>query len=138
MLRKISTIILIGLLFSSCNYLADPNFAGGTSTESRPYKMINVEELQEIMDKGDITLINVHIPLEGNMQGTDLTIPFDEVENFLDLLPEDKDTKIVVYCRSGSMGDIASEKLADLGYTNISNLDGGYNVWKAMDLPFEE
>ena len=100
--------------------------------------MINVEELQEIMDKGDITLINVHIPLEGNMQGTDLTIPFDEVENFLDLLPEDKDTKIVVYCRSGSMGDIASEKLADLGYTNISNLDGGYNVWKAMDLPFEE
>lgn len=138
MLRKISTVLLIGLLLSSCSYLADLNFAGKMNSENNSYQMIKVEDLNKLMDEGEITLINVHIPLKGNIAGTDLTIPYNEVENYLDTLPDNKDEKIVIYCRSGSMGDIASEKLVDLGYANVSNLEGGYNVWRAMGLPFEE
>ena len=100
--------------------------------------MITVSELQELMDSEEFTFVNVHIPLEGNISNTDAEIPFDEIENYLDLLPEDKDEKIVIYCRSGSMGDTASKTLVDLGYTNVSNLEGGYNAWNANGLPFEE
>ena len=138
MLRKISIILLVGMFLSSCSYLADLNITGKIRGENNTYKMIQADELQKLMDEGEITLINVHIPLEGNIQDTDLTIPYDEVENYLNLLPENKDEKIVIYCRSGGMGDVASEALVDLGYTDVSNLEGGYSVWKAMDLPFEE
>jgi len=100
--------------------------------------MISVADLQSLVEADDFTFINVHIPLEGNIPETDLEIPFDDVENYLGLLPADKDEKIVIYCRSGGMGNTASQTLVDLGYTDVSNLEGGYNAWKAADLPFEE
>ena len=131
MLQKISVLLLAGVLLASC--AAFPGLGGAAG-----YEMISVGDLQGLMETEDITLINVHIPLEGNITGTDLMIPFDEVESFLDLLPENKDEQIILYCRSGSMGDTASETLVELGYTDVSNLEGGYNVWKANGLPFEE
>lgn len=142
MFRKIIFALIIAVLLSSCSYLPnltlDTIFGGNKESTDKGYEMISVEELESIMNEEEITLINVHIPLEGNISETDLAIPFDEIDNYLDQLPQNKDEKIVIYCRSGGMGDVASEALVDLGYTNVSNLEGGYNVWKAMDLPFEE
>jgi rhodanese-related sulfurtransferase len=131
MLQKISVLLLVGVLLASCASFTNQGSAAG-------YEMISVGDLQGLMEAEDVTLVNVHIPLEGNIPGTDLMIPFDEVEGYLDLLPENKDEKIILYCRSGSMGDTASETLVDLGYTDVSNLEGGYNAWKANGLPFKE
>jgi len=134
MVKRIALFILTGLLLTSCTAFSS------LSILSKPagYAMITVAELQELMDTEEFTFVNVHIPLEGNISYTDAEIPFDEIENYLDLLPEDKDEKIVIYCRSGSMGDTASQTLVDLGYTDVSNLEGGYNAWNANGLPFEE
>ena len=52
-----------------------------------------------------------------------------------DLLPEDKDTNIVVYCASSYRGGIAYVTLNLLGYTNVRNLSGGINAWIAAELP---
>jgi rhodanese-related sulfurtransferase len=40
-----------------------------------------------------------------------------------------KDQKIVVYCRSGGRGSLATKSLQQMGYTNVVNLDGGYLNW---------
>jgi rhodanese-related sulfurtransferase len=53
----------------------------------------------------------------------------------LDELPEDKDANIVVFCASGYRGGIAAVMLDVLGYTNVRNLSGGTNAWKAASLP---
>jgi len=50
-------------------------------------------------------------------------------------LPQDKDTAIVVYCQTGYRGGIATVALNLLGYTNVRNLAGGLNAWKAAELP---
>ena len=131
MLHKVSILLATGLLLTSC--ASFPNLGGAAG-----YEMISLGDLQGLMEREDVTLVNVHIPLEGNIPGTDQMIPFDEVENYLDLLPENKDEKIIIYCRSGSMGDTAAQNLIELGYTDVSNLEGGYNAWKAFGLPFEE
>lgn len=134
MLRKITSILTAGLILSACAYIPGLGAASGAGG----YEMISVADLQSLMEAEDITLINVHIPLEGNISDTDSEIPFDDVESYLSLLPADKDEKIVLYCRSGGMGNTASQTLVDLGYTDVSNLEGGYNAWKAAGLPFEE
>ena len=125
-------IILTAFIFSACSAL--PGSAGANG-----YERISVEELQALDETGaDYTFINVHIPLDGSIPDTDLEIPFDEIADYQDLLPQDKDEKIVIYCRSGSMGDTASQTLVDLGYTDVSNLEGGYVAWQGAGLPFGE
>lgn len=134
MLQKLFVFLLVGLLLSSCAVL--PGLS--SKSNSRGYKMIAVQDLKNLRDTEEFTLINVHIPLEGNIPDTDAEIPFDDVESYIGLLPDNKEEKIIIYCRSGSMGDIASQTLVNLGYTDVSNLKGGYNAWKAIGLPFEE
>jgi rhodanese-related sulfurtransferase len=83
----------------------------------------------------DFLLINVHIPYEGEIEGTDDFVPFNEIEANPDKFPVDKDARIVVYCRSGSMSAQAAITLAGLGYTDVWNLDGGMIVWQNSGQP---
>ncbi len=96
---------------------------GGTFTRLSP------TELRNMKDKQDFPLVNVHIPFEGNIPGTDLSIPYNEIDQNLAQLPA-KDEKILLYCRSGSMSDQASETLVELGYTNVWDLGGGMIAWQ--------
>jgi rhodanese-related sulfurtransferase len=45
------------------------------------------------------------------------------------------DTPIVVGCRSGQRSLTAIELLAREGYTNLTNLDGGFLAWAAAARP---
>ena len=99
------------------------------------YADITVSELQTMLASKNFPLVNVHVPFEGDLPATDFSIPFDEMEQHLDMLPADKDAPIVLYCRSGRMGATASETLARLGYTKVYNLLGGFNAWRDEGLP---
>lgn len=78
----------------------------------------------------DMPLINVHIPYEDHIDGTDAFIAFDAILESADL-PTDKTAPIALYCRSGNMSGQASAALLDAGYTNVFDLDGGMNAWEA-------
>ena len=86
----------------------------------------------------DFVFVNVHIPFAGNITKTDLSIPYDQIEQKLSRLPSDKSAKVVLYCRSGRMSQIAAEKLVSLGYTNIWNLDGGMVAWEQVGFQIEK
>jgi rhodanese-related sulfurtransferase len=92
--------------------------------------LITVEELNAMLKNTDLIFINVHIPYQGEIPGTDVHIPYNEVEEYADQLPQDKDAKIVLYCRSGSMSADASKTLVEMGYTNVTDVEGGMNAWK--------
>jgi len=96
------------------------------------YNNISAQELNTMLNNKDFVFVNVHIPFEGNIADTDLSIPYNQITepaNFAQL-PADKTAKIVLYCRSGRMSAIAAEELVKLGYTNIWNLKGGMLEWE--------
>lgn len=101
------------------------------------YTDISAAELQSMLANKDFVFVNVHIPFEGDIAGTDLSIPYDEIEQNLALLPAEKDAKVVLYCRSDRMSRIAAETLVGLGYTNVWNLDGGMLAWQEAGLPLD-
>jgi rhodanese-related sulfurtransferase len=82
-------------------------------------------------------LVNTHIPFEGDIPGTDLSIPYNQIPAYLDQLPADKDAEIVLYCRSDNMSRSAAEELFALGYTNLKNLEVGFIAWQDAGFPFE-
>ena len=90
---------------------------------------LSVEQLAKSMASKDFTLVNVHVPDQGSLPNTDLSIPFDKIAGSLDKLPG-KDAPIVLYCRSGGMSTQAAAALAAAEYTKIYELDGGFHAWK--------
>jgi rhodanese-related sulfurtransferase len=99
------------------------------------YTDVSADGLALMLENKDFPLINVHIPYAGEIEGTDDFIPFDQIEQNLDILPADKDAKIAIYCRSGSMSGISARTLVRLGYTDVWNLDGGMIAWQNSGRP---
>ncbi len=102
------------------------------------YKNIEPNDLVIMLENKDFTLIDTHTPEQAHIPGTDKFIPFNEIETRLKELPQDKNAKIVLYCRSGSMSKTASETLINLGYKNVYNLEGGVNGWKTKGYKVEK
>jgi hydroxyacylglutathione hydrolase len=55
----------------------------------------------------------------------------------LDALSRDipHDTPIAVHCQGGSRSAIAASVLLAQGFTNVSNVTGGYRAWQSAGLP---
>jgi len=130
--------VLMAILLASCAApAAGPDGVGQQiSAPGGNYTLVSVAELQPMLASKDFTFVNVHIPFEGDIAGTDVSIPYDQIETQLDQLPA-KDAKIVLYCRSGRMSKIAAEKLVELGYTNVTDVEGGMQAWEAVGLPIK-
>jgi sulfur-carrier protein adenylyltransferase/sulfurtransferase len=52
-----------------------------------------------------------------------------------DMLP-DKDAPVVVYCQSGVRSAFAAKTLAELGYSDVSSMKGGFTRWKDLGYDF--
>lgn len=79
----------------------------------------------------DVLVLNVHVPDEGSIAGTDAVIPYDEIRERATALPSDLDAPLAVYCKSGRMSAEAVTTLLDLGYTDVVELRGGMDAWTA-------
>ena len=92
---------------------------------------VTADQLAAMLTHKDFTLVNVKTPYIGEIDGTDLYIPYDHLAANASALPGNKGARILVYCRSGAESAIAAQTLLDLRYTNVWNLDGGMNAWQA-------
>jgi rhodanese-related sulfurtransferase len=134
-MKKIFLLFLL-LITAACQ--SKPVKGEAVSVADGSYKDVSADELAAMLKNKDFVFINVHIPFAGDIAQTDLSIPYDEIEQNLSQLPTDKNAKVVLYCRSGRMSQIAAEKLVSLGYTNIWNLQGGMVDWEQAGFKVEK
>jgi molybdopterin/thiamine biosynthesis adenylyltransferase/rhodanese-related sulfurtransferase len=71
---------------------------------------------------------------EGHIPGA-LHVPRSYLESRIESAVPDRERAIVVYCASGNRSAFAARTLEELGYTDVSNLAGGYVDWKRNGLP---
>ncbi len=45
------------------------------------------------------------------------------------------DTPVVLYCGGGFRSALAAASLLDMGYTDVTSMDGGWRDWTARDYP---
>ena len=77
---------------------------------------------------------------KGNIPGSiliprgllEFKIGSDEFWENKELKMPNNDQKIVLYCKSGGRGTLATKSLQEMGYTNVINLDGGYLNWVSI------
>lgn len=124
-MKRILPLFLLLLLLTGC---------GGTSSNSSSeddYQQISQEEAKEMMDTQDVIILDVREQDEydsGHIPGAVL-LPVGTIdeETAAEVIPE-KDSTVLVYCRSGNRSKTASSALAELGYSNIYEF-GGINTW---------
>lgn len=137
-MKTLICILLSALILTACQ---SKTVAGETITVAGgSYQNITPDELNSMSEDKDFVFVNVHIPFAGNISNTDLSIPYDQISTpeYLNQLPTDKNAKIVLYCRSGRMSEIAATELVALGYSNIWNLDGGMVAWEQAGYEIEK
>ncbi len=117
-------------------------FAGPAPSRGHPvtvsggsYTNMSPATVNEMLRQKNFFLLNVHVPYEGEIGGTDANVPYDQIEQRIAQLPSNRRAPILVYCRTGRMSKIAAETLVRLGYTNVWHLDGGFNAWEREGFP---
>ena len=137
-MKKIIRFLLSVVVLVGCQ--SKPVTGETVTVAGSSYQNVTPVQLNTMLKNKDFVFVNVHIPFEGNIPNTDLSIPYDQISTSENLsqLPADKSAKIVLYCRSGRMSEIAAEELVALGYTNIWDLKGGMVDWEQAGHEIEQ
>ncbi len=110
----------------------ESGFTSQSSESEKTYKQISPEEAKNIMDtQSDYIIIDARTEeefAEGHIKNA-ILIPEYEIKGKAEQALPDKNSLILVYCRSGRRSKIASEALVELGYTNVYEF-GGIIDWK--------
>ena len=122
MKRIVMLFLSLLLLLTGC---------GGNAADGS-YQQITQEEAKEMMDTQEVIILDVREQDEydsGHIPGAVL-LPVGTIneDTAAEVIPE-KDSTVLVYCRSGNRSKTAAAALASLGYTKIYEF-GGINTWR--------
>ena len=130
--------VVVAVSLASCGSTAEaPSAApaGSGTVGVTLHRLVSPDEFATAIAESGRVTINVHVPFEGHIAGTDLSIPFDRIVEQADRLPADRGVPIAIYCRTGPMSATAAETLRSLGYTDVVELKGGMKAWQASGRP---
>lgn len=120
----VPVLLIVSLMLTGCG--------GASQSEAVPAVLASAKKIssaaaREIMDSGnDFFLLDVRTQEEYDTEHIDgaVLIPDTELAERISELPQDKNTTILVYCRSGRRSALSAELLAGLGYTAVKDFGG--------------
>ena len=117
-------IILIIFILLSCQ-------------DNKKFEILKYSDFKNKIESNNVILVDVRTPMEysqGHIQGS-VNVDFKEEKDFQNYFKNlDKSETIFLYCRSGNRSKKSAEKLIDLGFNKIYDLDGGFIEWNLEEL----
>ena len=101
-----------------------------TKAQIREIETGEADELRS--SRPDVVVLDVREPDE-NAQGSipgAVFIPRGQLESNIENKVPDKSATVLIHCASGVRSAFAAKTLADLGYTDVASVAGGFNKWK--------
>ncbi len=103
-------------------------------------KETDVTKVRELIERpGQATIIDVREQdeyVQGYIPGA-IWIPRGFLEQKIEDAAPRRDEPVILYCASGNRSALGARSLAELGYTNVVSLAGGFTAWKRSGLPWK-
>ena len=100
---------------------------------------VSVSEAKALLDNGGYIFLDCREPKEfkmGHVPGS-VNIPRGLMEFKIGKQVPDKNAKIVMYCKSGGRGCLATCTLCRMGYQNVKNMAVGWLAWEKSGYPVD-
>lgn len=115
------------------NTAVNPETEPQKAVEKAEYRKITQEAAKEQMGQEGVIVLDVRTQEEydeGHIEGA-LLLPVDQIKDQAVQVLPDKNSIILVYCRSGNRSRTASEALIEMGYLEVFDFGG------IIDWPYE-
>ena len=113
-------ILLVAFTIFSCSLINNESI-----------NQMNSDELIELIELNDAVLVDVRTEDEYNSGYIESSLNIDYFSNEFSVNADklDKNTPIILYCRSGNRSSMSANKISKLGFKEIYNLEGGILEW---------
>ena len=109
----------------------------GCSSTNEAIKKVDPVKFSEVVSQPGVIILDVRTPEEFdaghitnainiNLEGSDFS---SEVSKL------DKNATVAVYCRSGNRSGVATDQMAEIGFTDMYDMQGGIVDWEAAGGP---
>lgn len=133
----------VSIVAISCGTPTNTNNATTNQVEQTKVEVKNVSVMQlhdALQTDGQTNVLDVRTPgevSEGHVEGS-INADINGNSFDSDVQGIDKSAPVYVYCRSGHRSMMASEKLIEMGYTDVRNVKGGFMAWMESGYPVKK
>jgi rhodanese-related sulfurtransferase len=107
-----------------------------SDTATKSVQRLNAQETQQRVSDGAV-VIDVRFPFDyagGRMPGA-INLPGQAFRSRLEAVPPGR--PLIFVCADGELSPEIAEQALELGYADVSVLEGGFDAWYDQDLPVE-
>ncbi len=131
-------LVLVALLLAGCSSASEDIIASGEEQSNLFYHNIDAVDAQDfIIAHPDAIVMDVRTADEfsaGHVAGA-INIDYHG-DGFRDTLKKlDKDAHYILHCKSGNRSGKSVAIMKELDFKHVTHMDGGFDAWKAAELP---
>jgi phage shock protein E len=117
--------------------IASVGLLAGCSSSNEATKKVDPVEFSEVIAQPGVIILDVRTPEEFNSGHIANAININVADsNFSSEVSKlDKNATVAVYCRSANRSAVATNEMAELGFTDMYDMQGGIIDWEAAGGP---
>jgi rhodanese-related sulfurtransferase len=117
--------------------IASVGLLAGCSSSNEATKKVDPVEFSEVIAQPGVIILDVRTPEEFNAghiaNAVNINMADSNFSNEVSKL--DKNATVAVYCRSANRSAVATKEMAELGFTDMYDMQGGIIDWEAAGGP---
>jgi rhodanese-related sulfurtransferase len=117
--------------------IASVGLLAGCSTSNEATKKVDPVEFSEVIAEPGVIILDVRTPEEFNAghieNANNINVADSNFSSEVSKL--DKNATVAVYCRSANRSAVATKEMAELGFTDMYDMQGGIIDWEAAGGP---